>query len=111
MRKEARTLVSGALESKPSLYDLGSLADVVGRNLAPMDKRLGKRYDCPRNLSVLLPSPSSTTEQALDIFRAHGGVLKTQTAMNLGIHPRTLYALRDDAILERLDHYSCSAEG
>lgn len=49
------------------------------------------------------PSPSSTTEQALDIFRAHGGVLKTQTAMNLGIHPRTLYALRDDAILERLD--------
>jgi len=42
--------------------------------------------------------PISTAERALSIFRANGGVLKTERAMKLGIHPRTLYAL-----LERLD--------
>jgi predicted transcriptional regulator of viral defense system len=48
-------------------------------------------------------TPTSTVERALSIFRANGGVLKTQRAMKLGIHPRTLYALRDDQLLERLD--------
>jgi predicted transcriptional regulator of viral defense system len=47
--------------------------------------------------------PTSTAERALNIFRANGGVLKTTSAIKLGIHPRTLYALRDDALLERLD--------
>lgn len=50
-----------------------------------------------------LSSPTTAAEQALSIFRAHGGVLNTQRAMQLGIHSRTLYTLRDDAILERLD--------
>jgi predicted transcriptional regulator of viral defense system len=52
---------------------------------------------------VPLSTPTSTVERALSIFRANGGVLKTQRAMKLGIHPRTLYALRDDQLLERLD--------
>jgi predicted transcriptional regulator of viral defense system len=46
---------------------------------------------------------TSTVERALDIFRANGGVLKTYRAIKLGIHPRTLYALRDDQLVERLD--------
>jgi predicted transcriptional regulator of viral defense system len=50
-----------------------------------------------------LSGPTSTAERALSIFRANGGVLKTQRAMKLGIHPRTLYALRDDQFLEQLD--------
>ena len=49
-------------------------------------------------------SPSTTTvKQALSIFRSNGGVLKTQRAIELGIHPRTLYALRDDRLVDRLD--------
>ena len=52
-------------------------------------------------MSVSVPSP--TAEHALSIFRAHAGVLKTKSAMELGIHPRTLYALRDAGRLERLD--------
>ena len=52
-------------------------------------------------MSVSVPSP--TAEHALSIFRAHCGVLKTKSAMELGIHPRTLYALRDAGRLERLD--------
>jgi predicted transcriptional regulator of viral defense system len=67
-----------------------------------LDRNLGNKYYYPRNPSVP-PTPSSTAERALSIFRAQGGVLKTQSAMKLGIHPRTLYALRDDALLERLD--------
>ncbi len=68
-----------------------------------MDIILGKKYYYPRNLTVSLSVPTTTAERALSIFRANGGVLKTQRAMKLGIHPRTLYELRDDALLERLD--------
>jgi predicted transcriptional regulator of viral defense system len=43
------------------------------------------------------------TDEALQIFRRHGGMLRTSEALNLGIHQRTLYALRDAGMLERLD--------
>jgi predicted transcriptional regulator of viral defense system len=68
-----------------------------------MDIILGKKYYYPRNLTMALSSSTSTSERALSIFRANGGVLKTQRAMKLGIHSRTLYALRDNGLLERLD--------
>ncbi len=38
-----------------------------------------------------------------NIFRRHGGLLKTSVAIKAGIHPRTLYAMRDQGIIERLD--------
>ena len=41
-------------------------------------------------------------QQAIELFRHHGGALRTSEALRLGIHPRTLYALRDDGALERL---------
>jgi len=41
--------------------------------------------------------------QALDIFRTNGGILHTSQALRLGIHPRTFYALRDAARLERME--------
>ncbi len=34
-------------------------------------------------------------EKARDIFRKHGGLLRTKDAIRLGIHPRTLYGMRD----------------
>lgn len=36
---------------------------------------------------------------AIELFRQHGGVLRTQDALNRGIHPRTLYQLRDEGVL------------
>jgi len=39
---------------------------------------------------------------AKQVFRRQGGVLRTSEAIRLGIHPRTLYAMRDAGILERL---------
>lgn len=41
-------------------------------------------------------------ERAIEIFREHGGILRTREALRLGIHPRVLYALRDSGMLEPL---------
>jgi predicted transcriptional regulator of viral defense system len=43
-----------------------------------------------------------TAERAIEIFREHGGILRTREALRLGIHPRVLYALRDSGALEQL---------
>lgn len=41
-------------------------------------------------------------EAATARFRERGGILRTTEALRLGVHPRTLYALRDSGVLERL---------
>lgn len=41
-------------------------------------------------------------DTALALFRQHGGVLRTTEALHLGIHPRTLYAMRDSGVLQQL---------
>ncbi len=43
------------------------------------------------------------TEVARKLFLSHGGILRTGEALDLGIHRRTLYAMRDSGLLERLD--------
>ncbi|MFC1706644.1 type IV toxin-antitoxin system AbiEi family antitoxin domain-containing protein [Planctomycetota bacterium] len=40
--------------------------------------------------------------EALNRFRSHGGILRTSLALKLGIHPRTLYQLRDEGTLVRV---------
>lgn len=47
-------------------------------------------------------SERTTAEEAIALFRQHGGMLRTSEALRLGIHPRTLYALRDAHVLEQL---------
>jgi predicted transcriptional regulator of viral defense system len=47
-------------------------------------------------------SERTTAEEAVALFRQHGGMLRTSEALRLGIHPRTLYALRDAHVLEQL---------
>ena len=47
--------------------------------------------------------PTTTaTDQAIALFQQHGSILRTRQALALGIHPRTLYALRDQGVLDRL---------
>lgn len=46
---------------------------------------------------------TTKTEVAKELFLKHGGILRTGEALNLGIHRRTLYAMRDSGLLERLD--------
>jgi predicted transcriptional regulator of viral defense system len=44
-----------------------------------------------------------TTEKALILFRKHGGVLRAREAIELGINPRTLYAMRNAGLIEVLN--------
>src|SRR5579871_5820866 len=40
--------------------------------------------------------------KARQVFSKHGGMLRTSKAMQLGIHPRTLYTLRDAGDVEQV---------
>src|SRR5437763_11354818 len=42
-----------------------------------------------------MPQISANLELARKAFREHGGMLRTSNAPRLGVHPRSLYALRD----------------
>lgn len=42
------------------------------------------------------------TTQAVEVFRERGGILRTKEALELGVHPRTLYRLRDEGVLEQI---------
>ena len=39
---------------------------------------------------------------ARGLFRGHGGTLHTAEALRFGVHPRTLYAMRDSGILKQI---------
>jgi predicted transcriptional regulator of viral defense system len=51
-----------------------------------------------QNAGISVPAQ----ERAIRLFRTHPAGLRTQEALRLGIHPRTLYALRDRGVLEAL---------
>ena len=42
------------------------------------------------------------TKHALEAFRLNGGILRTRDALELGIHPRTLYRMRDEGAVEQI---------
>lgn len=50
-------------------------------------------------LSVTIADAQKT---AVVLFEQHNGTLRTKQALELGIHPRTLYRLRDEGRLERV---------
>ena len=41
-------------------------------------------------------------DRAVEIFQKRGGILRTAQAVRAGIHPSTLYAMRDSGVLERV---------
>ena len=43
------------------------------------------------------------TRKALSVFKDRGGILRTSEALSAGIHPRTLYKLRDEGYITKLD--------
>ena len=45
---------------------------------------------------------NSRYNKAVCIFKDHGGILRTAQALKLGIHPGTLYAMRDSGTLEMI---------
>lgn len=49
-----------------------------------------------------MPATSKACQMALDTIRGMGGTVRTMDALRAGIHPRTLYQLRDSGELELL---------
>ena len=47
-----------------------------------------------------MASPSRSVTQAKKIFAKRKKALRTRDLLNLGIHPRTLYRLRDEGFIE-----------
>jgi predicted transcriptional regulator of viral defense system len=45
---------------------------------------------------------TSRFTRAATIFENHGGILRTAQALKAGIHPKTLYAMRDSGVLEMI---------
>ncbi len=45
-------------------------------------------------------APDSRFTRAAKIFQKHGGILRTSQALKAGIHPTTLYAMRDSGEIE-----------
>ena len=52
----------------------------------------------PRNMK----NRGSRFDRAVGIFKKHGGILRTAQALRAGIHPGTLYAMRDSGTLEAI---------
>ena len=52
-------------------------------------------------MSASAPKKARATVRRL--CREHGGILRTAQAVRAGIHPRTVYALRDTGFLERME--------
>ncbi len=50
----------------------------------------------------VMRDPAKAADRALTVFREHGGMLRTRDALRLGIHPRTLYLLRDRDDIEQI---------
>ena len=49
-----------------------------------------------------VPATSKASQKALDTIRKMGGTIRTMDAIQAGVHPRTLYQLRDSGSLEVL---------
>ncbi|HWC96324.1 MAG TPA: type IV toxin-antitoxin system AbiEi family antitoxin domain-containing protein [Candidatus Sulfopaludibacter sp.] len=49
-----------------------------------------------------MPIADAGLAKARQVFTKHGGMLRTSTAIRLGVHPRTLYTLRDRGEIEQV---------
>lgn len=47
-------------------------------------------------------SRASARDKAAQLIRQHSGIIRTSDALQSGIHPRTLYQLRDTGVLEQI---------
>src|SRR5690554_4124495 len=51
----------------------------------------------------MMTSDQQKIRKAINLFKNREGVLRTSDILSAGIHPRTLYKLRDEGIIIRLE--------
>src|SRR5260370_8718536 len=66
-----------------------------------VDKMLGVCIYFPRGLSIMA-NASKGVDSSRKVFSKRGGMVRAVDALRLGIHPRTLYKLRDRGELDRV---------
>ena len=54
------------------------------------------------SLGIMKKQYERKYEKAINIFRGKSGILKTGEALNAGIHPRTLYGMEQEGLIEKL---------
>lgn len=54
-------------------------------------------------LSIFMYTSKTKIRKAVDLFKERGGILRTSEVLSAGIHPRTLYKLRDEGCITKLD--------
>src|SRR6056297_61579 len=54
-------------------------------------------------LSISMYTSKEKIRKALNLFKDQGGILRTSEVLSAGIHPRTLYKLRDEGYIIKLD--------
>jgi predicted transcriptional regulator of viral defense system len=54
-------------------------------------------------LSISMYTSKEKIRKALNLFKDQGGMLRTSEVLSAGIHPRTLYKLRDEGYIIKLD--------
>jgi hypothetical protein len=64
-------------------------------NNFPTYAHIGRKLSMPNDMNQM-----GAREKAKQIIRQSGGIIKTSVAIQAGIHPRTLYQLRDSGELE-----------
>ena len=67
-----------------------------------MDNNAVTSYNVLAVLSVAEATMTTLARRAREAFKAQGGILRTTEALAAGIHPRTLYAMRDAGQIEEL---------
>lgn len=53
-------------------------------------------------MQAMISKPSDRVARARTVFLSHGGILRTAEAIRLGVHPETLYRMRDEGVVETL---------
>ena len=54
-------------------------------------------------LSISMYTSKEKIRKALNLFKDQGGILRTSEVLSAGIHPRTLYKLRDEGYIIKVD--------
>jgi predicted transcriptional regulator of viral defense system len=61
-----------------------------------------KKVYTGKRLTYVLSMGTTAIEQAIETLRKRGGMLRTKEALAAGIHPRTLYQMREDGVVDQI---------
>jgi len=115
VRERFESSMRRCLKPPPQSPSPGSRS-IFGRNLHLIIRRKGKEeepndLDKPLGMNMCLgsypgESINASIQRAEWLFKANGGLIRTRDAIKAGVHPRTMYEMRDASMsLPKGFHY------